>query len=195
MNMHPSEIICTRHRRAATHRTAILVWCACALFCGGCFTRKPAANRPPAIAFGHPVISATSSATPLEAPPDIAFEIPPSPRLSSPRSAPPKPRVPQSTPSEPVVAQQPADPIIVPDLTVEQLSSARSETQHSLDIAEWNLSQTQGKKLNSAQEDVASKIRGFMETARDAMKNSDWQRAKNLAKKAEVLSHELVANL
>ena len=83
----------------------------------------------------------------------------------------------------------------MPDLTVEQLSSAQSETQHSLEIAEWNLSQTQGKKLNSAQEDVASKIRGFMETARDAMKNSDWQRAKNLAKKAEVLSHELVANL
>jgi hypothetical protein len=115
--------------------------------------------------------------------------------MSPQRSAPPKPRVTQSAPSEPAVAQRPADPIIVPDLTVEQLSSARSESQHSLDIAEWNLSQTQGKRLNTAQEDVVSKIRGFMETARDAMKNSDWQRAKNLAKKAEVLSHELVANL
>ncbi len=85
--------------------------------------------------------------------------------------------------------------MIAPDLSVEQSNAAKSEAQHSLEIAEWNLSQTQGKKLSSAQEDVASKIRGFMETARDAMKNSDWQRAKNVAKKAEVLSHELVANL
>ena len=78
---------------------------------------------------------------------------------------------------------------------MEQVNAAKSETQHSLDIAEWNLSQTHGMKLNTAQEDVASKIRGFMETAKDAMRNSDWQRARNLAKKAEVLSHELVANL
>lgn len=78
---------------------------------------------------------------------------------------------------------------------MELTNAAKAETQHSLEIAEWNLAQTQGKKLNTAQEDVASKIRGFMETSRDAMKDSDWQRAKNLAKKAEVLSHELVANL
>lgn len=152
-------------------------------------------NRPPAIVFAHPIVPITASSAPLEAPPEIAFELPLPPRMSPQRSAPPKPRVTQSAPSEPAVAQRPADPIIVPDLTVEQLSSARSESQHSLDIAEWNLSQTQGKRLNTAQEDVVSKIRGFMETARDAMKNSDWQRAKNLAKKAEVLSHELVANL
>lgn len=75
------------------------------------------------------------------------------------------------------------------------MNTAKSETEHSLEIAEWNLSQTHGKKLSSAQEDVASKIRGFMDTAKDAIKNSDWGRAQNLAKKAEVLSHELVANL
>jgi hypothetical protein len=131
----------------------------------------------------------------LEAPPDIAIEIAPPPRLSTSRNMPPRPRVAQTAPSEPAIVQQPADPIIVPDLTVEQSNAAKSEAQHSLEIAEWNLAQTQGKKLNSTQEDVASKIRGFMESARSAMKNSDWQRAKNLAKKAELLSHELVANL
>lgn len=170
---------------------------ACAFSCAGCFTQKPPVSRPPVLAFAHPIIPPTNAA-PVEEPPNIEIEeaeamLPP--RLGSPRSGPSKPRVTQSTSSEPAVAQQPADPVIVPDLSMEQLSSAKFETQHSLDIAEWNLSQTQGKKLNTAQEDVASKIRGFMETARDAMKNSDWQRAKNLAKKAEVLSHELVAKL
>jgi hypothetical protein len=117
------------------------------------------------------------------------------PKLVPVRSSPPKPRVAQTQPAEPAVAEKPADPIIVPELSAEQLNSAKAETEHSLEIAEWNLSQTQGKQLNSSQEDVASKVRGFMDAARDAMKNSDWQRAKNLAKKAEVLSHELVAGL
>lgn len=163
--------------------------------CSGCFTRKPPTNHAPAFAFAHPVIPSKPPVTTVEAPPDIALEIVPAPRLITPRSAPTKPRVAQTAPSEPAVVQQPADPIIVPDLTLEQSNAAKSEAQHSLEIAEWNLSQTQGKKLNTAQEDVASKIRGFMDTARDAMKNSDWQRAKNLAKKAEVLSHELVTSL
>ena len=173
---------------------APLLLCASSIGLSGCFTGKPPANRAPAFVFAHPVIPATSAAV-VEAPPDLALEIAPAPRLLTPRSSPPKPRVAQAAPTEPAVAQKPVDPIIVPELSANELNSAKSETEHSLEIAEWNLSQTQGKKLNLAQEDVASKIRGFMETARDAMKNSDWQRAKNLAKKAEVLSHELVANL
>ena len=169
--------------------------CACVLCCAGCFTGKPPVNRPPAIAFAHPVIPTTASSARVEEPPDIEVDLALPPKLNTPRAYPPKPKLAPTASAEPAVAQQPADPIIVPDLRVEQLSTAISETQHSLDIAEWNLSQTQGKKLNTAQEDVVSKIRGFMETSRDAMKTGDWQRAKNLAKKAEVLSHELVADL
>jgi exosome complex RNA-binding protein Csl4 len=88
---------------------------------------------------------------------------------------------------------KPADPLIEPDLTQEELNTAKSGTQQSLNIVESNLAETQGKKLNSAQQDVVSKIHGFMETAREAIKNGDWVRARNLAKKAEVLSYELVA--
>jgi len=42
---------------------------------------------------------------------------------------------------------------------------------------------------------LASKVRGFMEAAREAMKDSDWERAKTMAKKAEVLSRELARGL
>lgn len=182
-------------RAPKEQQLALLALCACLLWCDGCFTRKSHAQRPVAIAFMHPTIPVAMSAAELGKPPDLELEVAPPPRLVTPRSAPARPRPAQTTPAEPAVVRAPADPIIIPDLTAEQLNAAKSETQHSLDIAERNLSQTQGKKLNSAQEDVASKIRGFMETARDAMRNSDWQRARNLAKKAEVLSHELVANL
>lgn len=184
-----------RIRGKSGRKYAILLVCACALCSAGCFTRRAPANHAPLFAFAHPVIPAGAGDAQLEAAPDLFVELVAPPRLISPRSAPPRPRVAQAAPVEPAVTPQAADPIIVPELSTEQLNSARSETQHSLEIAEWNLAQTQGKKLNVTQEDVASKIRGFMDTAREAMKNSDWQRAKNLAKKAEVLSHELVANL
>lgn len=177
------------------HRLALLAACICALSCGGCLPRKPPATHPPPIAFAHPVVPVAIAAASLEDAPNLDVEPVPPPKLASPRSAPPRPRVAQSAPAEPAAVEKAPDPVIVPDLSKEQVNTAKSETEHSLEIAEWNLAQTQGKKLNTAQEDVASKVRGFMDTARDAMKNSDWQRAKNLAKKAEVLSHELAANL
>jgi hypothetical protein len=84
--------------------------------------------------------------------------------------------------------------MILPDLTADQLNAAKAETQQSLDAAEAKLVQTQGKQLNATQEDVASKVRGFMESAREAMKNGDWVRAKNQAKKAEVLAMQLTGS-
>jgi hypothetical protein len=178
-----------------TRRLVVLAVCACVLFCGGCFTRKPAANRHVPIAFAHPVIPGARAAVPLENPPELEVEIAPAPRLATPRSAPPKPHVAQVAPVGPAVTEKPAEPIIVPEMSSAQLNAAKAETQHSLEIAEWNLAQTKGKQLNAAQQDVVSKIRGFMEASKDAMNDSDWERAKNLAKKAEVLSHELVTNL
>lgn len=178
-----------------TGKLALLVMCICELWCAGCFTHKPAANRHVPIAFAHPVIPAALAAVPLGNPPELAVEIPPAPRLATPRSSPAKPRIVQVAPVGPAVAEKPAEPIIVPEMSSTQLNAAKAETQHSLEIAEWNLAQTKGKQLNSAQQDVVSKIRGFMEASKDAMNDSDWERAKNLAKKAEVLSHELVTNL
>jgi hypothetical protein len=56
------------------------------------------------------------------------------------------------------------------------------------------LARISGKSLNAAQKDLESKARSFMDTAREAIRNGDWPRAQNLAKKADVLSRELAAS-
>jgi exosome complex RNA-binding protein Csl4 len=60
---------------------------------------------------------------------------------------------------------------------------------------EKHLTLALGRTLNAAQQDLISKVRGFTENAREAMRSGDWVRAKNLSKKAEVLSDQLAASL
>ena len=72
--------------------------------------------------------------------------------------------------------------------------AAKSATQNSLAIAERNLASTKGKILNIGQQDLVSKIQGFVDSAREAMKNNDWPRAQIQAHKAEVLSQEIFPN-
>ena len=74
------------------------------------------------------------------------------------------------------------------------MAAAKLETQQSLIVAERNLNLVQGRPLNAAQQDLISKIRGFIDSAREAMKENDWQRARSQAKKAEVLSKEFAPN-
>jgi len=52
-----------------------------------------------------------------------------------------------------------------------------------------------GRQLNPTQSDLVEKIRGFLRQAREAIRDSDWLRAKNLAQKAQVLSAELINSL
>jgi hypothetical protein len=111
------------------------------------------------------------------------------------RSLPPRPRVaaPPSTPATPVVGEEkPAAPTIAPQLTQQESATAQQETNESLNIAEKNLASTQGKRLNASQSDLVSKIKGFLKDAREAARAGDWARARNLAKKAQVLSEELI---
>ena len=54
---------------------------------------------------------------------------------------------------------------------------------------------TRGKRLNASQTDLVSKIKGFLKDAREAAQAGDWARARNLAKKAQVLSEELVRSV
>jgi hypothetical protein len=49
--------------------------------------------------------------------------------------------------------------------------------------------------LNAAQTDLASKVRSFISEARAAAGVSNWIRARDLAKKAQVLSEELAKSL
>ena len=85
--------------------------------------------------------------------------------------------------------------MIAPELSNEELFVAKGDTQHSFDMIDRNLAFAQTKHLNSAQADLISQIRGFEQSARDASREGDWSRARNLAKKAEVLSQELAGSL
>ena len=117
------------------------------------------------------------------------------PELSVIRTLPAKPHVAPPVNPQPARPGKLADPVITPELTTEELSIAKGDTQHSFDTVDRNLALMQGKRLNSAQSDLVSQIRGFEQSARDASREGDWSRARNLAKKAEVLSQELVGTL
>ena len=169
--------------------------CLCALSTAGCFTKKPPAAHLAAIHLGAPVIPAVNTERLTADPPDIPIEPSEFPRLVSARNAPPRPRVAPTPTPEPAHADKAKEPIIAPEVTNEEMVAARNESQQSLDIADHNLSLAAGKSLNATQEDLVSKVRGFSDSAREAMRLGDWARAKTLAKKAEVLSVQLVSSL
>ena len=113
-------------------------------------------------------------------------------------SAPPRPHVnpaPPATNAPAADAEKPEAPTIAAQLSKEESAAAQQETTQSLDIAEKNLASTRNKRLNAAQSDLVSKIKGFLKDAREAAQAGDWARARNLAKKAQVLSEELVRSV
>ena len=180
-----------RHPRPAQP----LLWLACAyaLFCGGCFTAKRPASGMPHVTLAHPLIP-PATADALDNAPEILVEEEPVPRLVVPRGAPARPHVAASPAPGPATADRPADALIAPELSDEQVSAAKLATHQSLVVAERNLNLTQGKTLNATQQDLVSKIQSFLESAREAMKTGDWTRARNQARKAEVLSQEIFPN-
>jgi hypothetical protein len=171
--------------------------CACAAWTSGCFTRRAPAK--PAIKFAsvvRPVIPADAVDAALAPAPDILFEVLPAPpQLVTSRSAPARPRVAPPPAPEPVATEKAAQPTIAPAVTTEEQTAAQAETQRNLDLVEKNLTLALGRTLNPVQQDLVSKVRGFTENAREAMRSGDWERAKNLSKKAEVLSDQLAASL
>jgi hypothetical protein len=171
----------------------LLLVCACALVCGGCVERKRPSFPVNRFAMNRPVMPQPLEVS-LTDPPDIPFEPELVPRLVVPRGGPPRPRVATTPAPGPATAEKPREPIIAPELSEEQLSAAKSDTQQSLIVAERNLALVQGKALGATQQDLVSKIHGFVDSARDAIKENDWQRARAQAKKAEVLSKEFAQN-
>jgi hypothetical protein len=142
-------------------------------------------------------VSTGSASDAVAGAPDLNLEKPPFAAVLVPvRSAPvpPRPRVSSSPlPNTPAAdAEKSEVPVITQQLTGEQSAAAQQEMNQSLDAAEKKLASARGQKLNAAQSDLVSKIRGFVKDAREAAQAGDWGRARSLAKKAEVLSAELV---
>lgn len=132
--------------------------------------------------------------------PDIGLDLAPLVAMMVPiRSAPPRPRVapPPAPPATPPVTdtERPEAPTIAAQMSKEEVAAAQQETNQSLDIVEKNLASAGNKRLNAAQNDLVSKIKGFLKDAREAAQAGDWARARNLAKKAQVLSEELVRSV
>ena len=145
------------------------------------------------VAAVRPVIPPSTEAA-LESPPELEAQAPAMlPEIAPSRAQPPRPHVAAPVVQEPTGPKQ-AEPMIAPEVPTEEVVAAKVETQRNLDLAEKNLAMAQGKALNAAQQDLASKVRGFADNAREAMRSGDWVKAKNLSSKAEVLSEELAAS-
>jgi hypothetical protein len=168
-----------------------------AIFMSGCAARKKPAIPWSTAVLVRPILPQRASAnTDTDDPvPDLRFEIPPPPAPLATRMAPARPRsvVPSTNQNAP--AAQPDTPLIVPGLSTQESISLQRETDLSVSAAERDLAATAGKSLNATQSDLASKVRSFISDAREAGRAGDWARARDLAKKAQVLSEELVGSL
>jgi hypothetical protein len=170
-----------------------------AILVSGCAEQKKPAIHWGTAVLARPTLVRQPTADPVqlaEDEPDLQLEIPPAvPPLPSGRAVPPKPRPaasPSSTPSPSPAKRDP--PEIVPELTTQESAALRSETEQSLGAADRNLTAATGKTMNTVQTDLASKVRSFIAEAREAGQSGDWARARNLAKKAQLLSDELIGS-
>lgn len=128
--------------------------------------------------------------------PDLQPELPPpASTLAIARSAPARPRVAVAAPPPTEAPVKTDVPQLAPQLSAAETSAAQQQTNQSLGIAEKNMGASEGKTLNAAQQDLASKVRSFMAEAKEAVRTGDWIRARNAAKKAEVISQELAGSL
>ena len=195
-------------RHSLLHRSApFVVSLTCfslAFLSSGCITffhRRPKVPWATAVQV-HPTLQARAvggDVGDLDAP-EIGLDLAPLVAMMVPiRSAPPKPRVapaPAPAAAPPVTdAEKPEAPTIAAQMSKEEVAAAQQETSQSLDIAEKNLASASNKRLNAAQNDLVSKIKGFLKDAHEAAQAGDWARARNLAKKAQVLSEELVRSV
>jgi len=85
--------------------------------------------------------------------------------------------------------------MLAPQLSEQEVSAAQQQMNESIAVAQRNLANAKNHQLNATQSDLASKVNSFLDESKTAVKDGDWTRAKNLAKKAEVLSQELAPSL
>ena len=169
------------------------------LFSGCAWQRSAAKTFPWSVsAQQQPKVPAmgTSGADDSEELAGIQPELPAPPStLTAAYSIPTRPRVPVIAAPPTPATSKPEAPVITPQLTTQEAEAAQQQTNLSLSNAEHNMLTVQGRSLNAGQFDLANKIRSFIAEARDAAHNNDWTRARDAAKKAEVLSQQLAASI
>ena len=176
-----------------------VVFVACIFLLQGC-AQKQVRVRPWASAIAvrphlvHPTSSSPPDPAELEAP-ELSPERPLLPSPLSVSRQPVRPRVAAQPPPETVGSQKPPAPLLEPELTPQEVAVAQQQFNESTAIAQKNLSAAKGRSLNPTQADLTSKVAAFLQESKQAVSEGDWTRARNLAKKAQVLSEELAASL
>jgi hypothetical protein len=127
--------------------------------------------------------------------PDLSVALPPLPSPLGISRQPVRPRVPVQLAPEATESRQPTAPSLEPELSQQEIAAAQQQLNESIAIAQKNLNAAKGRSLNPTQADLTSKVTSFLQESKQAVHEGDWTRAKNLAKKAQVLSEELAASL
>ena len=172
--------------------------CSTAILVSGCAVTQKKAKIPWATAVLVRPTLPGQIASPEEsddAAPGLDLGIPAPEPLALTRALPARPRTLTPPATQIGSAEKPEMPQIVPELSPQQSSSFQRETEQSLVAAERNLATATPKQLNATQTDLVSKIRSFIRDAREAGRTGDWGRARDLARKAQVLSDELATSL
>lgn len=127
--------------------------------------------------------------------PDLRWDgAPPSPLLVSVRG-PVRPRTAVVVPLEPSAGAKPESLSLAPQLSDQEVAVAQQQMNDSIAAAQRNLASAKGHHLNATQADMATKVNAFIAESREAARDGDWNRARNLAKKAQVLGDELAGSL
>lgn len=168
-----------------------------AILLSGCAARKKPSIPWSTAGLVRPVVPQHSEGTEAaeEAAPELRIEIPPALSPLATHGGPARPRSTAPAANPNAAGAKPEAPQIVPGLSTQESNSLQRESDQSLSAAERNLAATTGKSLNAVQTDLASKVRSFISDAREAGQAGDWARARDLAKKAQVLSEELARSM
>ena len=180
------------------HRSMGGAVCALALLLSGCALHRTHAFPWNTAVLVHPRVPAPAAAPgDAEPPPELRPAIlEPSPLFLATRSTPMRPRGAEGPEANGAGHNSRATmPELSPQLTAEERTAAQQQTRENLAIAERNLNTATGHSLMRAQAELAAKIRSFSEQAREAARAGDWVGARTLAKKAQVLSEDLIRSL
>ena len=130
-----------------------------------------------------------------EAAPDLSWDLTPLPSKLLVVRQPARPRLAAQPVPESVGSAKTETPLLAPQLSEQEVRAAQQQMNESVAVARRNLSSAKNHRLSATQTDLASKVNSFLEESKAAVKDGDWTRAKNLAKKAQVLSEELAQSL
>ncbi len=81
---------------------------------------------------------------------------------------------------------------IGPDVSSAEAARDRQSTNQSLDTTEKQLKSLEGRSLSSDEQAILAQIKTFISQSRKAITEGDYERASNLAKKAQLLTDELL---